>query len=195
MARVTGLYKRWSMVWLFALGLAIAVLGNVSVPHAAESMWNDTTTREAVVAAAGGVSDEGLDASELESVSATVDELTGVGLPVGWNEQAKAAWGPSPSWQRAGIVVGWLTTALLTMLGAQFWFDLLKRLVSLRGSGGRPDETSPAGPDTPPTVPVHAGPQPPAVGAAAASDAVPTGGPEEVEEPVDVIKSVFGAST
>ena len=35
-------------------------------------------------------------------------------------------------------VIGWLVTALAGMLGAPFWFDLLQKLVSLRGAGPKP---------------------------------------------------------
>jgi hypothetical protein len=35
-------------------------------------------------------------------------------------------------------VVGWLITGLAVALGAPFWFDLLNKLVNLRGSGPRP---------------------------------------------------------
>jgi hypothetical protein len=140
MSRVSGTYKRWSMVWLFFVGLTIAVAGNVSVYHAAQSLWNDPTTRQAVVAAAHDVGNDRdrVDASELNSVGATVEQLEGTGLPVGWNDQAKAEWGLSFSWGRLGIVFGWLLTAALVMLGANFWFDLLGRLIALRGTGTKP---------------------------------------------------------
>lgn len=36
-------------------------------------------------------------------------------------------------------VLGWLVTGLAVSLGAPFWFDLLNRLVDLRGAGKRPD--------------------------------------------------------
>jgi len=35
-------------------------------------------------------------------------------------------------------LVGWLITALAVSLGGPFWFDLLNRLVDLRGAGPRP---------------------------------------------------------
>ncbi len=38
----------------------------------------------------------------------------------------------------AAAVVGWLTTALLASLGAPFWFELIGRLVNLRGVGAKP---------------------------------------------------------
>jgi hypothetical protein len=44
------------------------------------------------------------------------------------------AYGPL---QRGGIetIVGWLITALAITLGAPFWFDLLGKLISIRGAG------------------------------------------------------------
>jgi hypothetical protein len=38
----------------------------------------------------------------------------------------------------AAAMLGWLATALLASLGAPFWFDLLGRLVNLRGVGSKP---------------------------------------------------------
>jgi hypothetical protein len=201
MSRVSGTYKRWSMLWLFLVGLTIAVAGNVSVYHAAQSLWNDPTTRQAVVAAAHDVGnrDDGLDASELNSVGATVEQLEGTGLPVGWNDQAKAEWGLSFSWGRLGIVFGWLLTAALVMLGANFWFDLLGRLIALRGTGTKPAPDQASG-DTArsrvtPTALVAL--ESSSEGAAAAP---PPGGQGEIRvdasrTPADVIGSAFGAGS
>jgi hypothetical protein len=38
-------------------------------------------------------------------------------------------------------VLGWLVTGLAVSLGAPFWFDLLNRVVDLRGAGRRPEST------------------------------------------------------
>ncbi|MEO8630927.1 MAG: hypothetical protein ABI612_22940 [Betaproteobacteria bacterium] len=35
-------------------------------------------------------------------------------------------------------IIGWLITGLAVTLGALFWFDLLNKLVNLRGSGPKP---------------------------------------------------------
>jgi hypothetical protein len=43
-------------------------------------------------------------------------------------------------------VLGWLVTGLAVSLGAPFWFDLLNRLVDLRGAGRKPDPTAEAAP-------------------------------------------------
>jgi hypothetical protein len=39
-------------------------------------------------------------------------------------------------------IVGWLITALAVSLGAPFWFDLLNRLVDLRGAGPKPEPSA-----------------------------------------------------
>lgn len=38
-------------------------------------------------------------------------------------------------------ILGWLVTGLAVSLGAPFWFDLLNRIVDLRGAGKRPEPT------------------------------------------------------
>lgn len=40
-------------------------------------------------------------------------------------------------------VAGWVVTAFAAVLGAPFWFDLLGKLVKLRGSGAKPDDGAP----------------------------------------------------
>jgi hypothetical protein len=35
-------------------------------------------------------------------------------------------------------IIGWLITALAVAMGAPFWFDLLSRLINVRGSGPKP---------------------------------------------------------
>lgn len=45
-------------------------------------------------------------------------------------------------WKNPISLLGILITALALSLGAQFWFDLLKKLVALRGAGKKPEEES-----------------------------------------------------
>jgi hypothetical protein len=52
-----------------------------------------------------------------------------------WNNAAEAMAG---GWLLK--ILGWLITALAVSLGAPFWFDLLNRLVDIRGSGRKPDK-------------------------------------------------------
>ena len=148
MGRLEGAYKRWAMLWLALVGLLIAVAGNASTFDVAVKLWHDPATREAVVETAGRVtsaeqSPAGTSASEINTVAGAVDDLEQLGLPVGWDDAAKQEWEDwsSPwSWSgsQLGTGLGWLLTALLVMLGAPFWFEVLTKLASLRSAGTRP---------------------------------------------------------
>lgn len=138
MDRLGGAYKRWSRVVLFVVGLTLAVVANASAFGVAAKLWHDPVTRATVAQAAGRLAtEEGrpVPATDLGEVAAQVDALPEVGLPLGWS-------GPYPAGRGLGVVgtvLGWVATALLVMLGAPFWFDLLSRLVSVRAVGRKPD--------------------------------------------------------
>jgi hypothetical protein len=151
MARIEGAYKRWVTKVLFVVGLVIAVAGNVSTITTAQQLWQDPVTRATVSAAAGKLLEDGATPDELAAVADTADKMQQVGLPVGWNAESRGAWTDWTTgelyWRKAADVGGWLLTAVLVMLGAPFWFDLLTRLVALRVAGPKPstaaqDETS-----------------------------------------------------
>ncbi|OWQ93818.1 hypothetical protein CDN99_05120 [Roseateles aquatilis] len=46
---------------------------------------------------------------------------------------------------RVLLVLGWLVIGLASVLGAPFWFDMLGRLIQLRGSGSRPADGAQGG--------------------------------------------------
>lgn len=90
-------------------------------------------------------------------------DAEGLGLPIGWSVNKASGTlqlGSDQSlykgWNWPIAIVGWLISALAASLGAPFWFDAISKLVSLRGSGGRPE--SPGGPTAgsgaPPSAPV-----------------------------------------
>lgn len=73
-------------------------------------------------------------------------------LPIGWSDGSIAEiWHPKPRekqggkelfWENAGRLVtfllGLLITASAALFGAPFWFDLLQRLIQVRGTGTKP---------------------------------------------------------
>jgi hypothetical protein len=66
-----------------------------------------------------------------------INKVESLNLPIGWS-------GPGNRFKDIDISVvgGWLLTIIALSLGAPFWFDLLNKLVRLRGTG------VPEGPDT-----------------------------------------------
>lgn len=151
MGRTEGAYKRWATAVIFAVGLVLAIAGNVSAIDAAKDFWTDPVARAAVVDAAEKYVEDAANKPNSEQVD-SVDEATAlvakIGFPVGWNAKAKDVWVDNGdyrfgTWTEAGaqlmVVAGWILTALLVMLGGPFWFDLLTRMVSLRGTGSKPE--------------------------------------------------------
>jgi hypothetical protein len=154
MGRLEGAYKRWAMLWLAIVGFVVAVAGNASTFDVAVKLWHDPVTREAVAEAAGRVTTveqsptgqsapEEQSAADITSVADAVDELEELGLPVGWDDAAKQEWDDWASpWEwsgsQLGTLLGWLLTALLVMLGAPFWYEVLTKLASLRSTGTKP---------------------------------------------------------
>jgi hypothetical protein len=147
MGRLEGSYKRWATAWIALVGLVIAIAANASTFDVAEKLWHDPATREAVAETAGRVASEDTTSDEITSVAAATDKLTELGLPVGWDDAAKDAWTDwkSPwdwSWSQYGTLLGWVITALLVMLGAPFWFDVLTSLACPRSAGSKPSQAA-----------------------------------------------------
>jgi hypothetical protein len=175
MQRVSGWYKKDARRTLLAIGIAVAVLFNVDTLQIATQLAHSSALRSALadaaarVAATGRV--EGVDAKpgdgaaavsaeDTRKLAATLAELEGAGLPIGFSCLSPASldrrdglvavlencW--EQTRQEAGgnwliKILGWLITGLAVSLGAPFWFDLLNRFVDLRGAGRRPAPAQP----------------------------------------------------
>jgi len=147
MDRAEGAYKRWVTLVLFIVGLLVAFSVNASAYDVARDLWKDPVTRATVTAAASNAVGAGGGADKIKSVADASETLTQLSLPVGWSQKHKCKfWNqgcvapekPGGVLSHAATIAGWLVTALLLMLGAPFWFDLLARLTSLRSSGTKP---------------------------------------------------------
>jgi hypothetical protein len=91
-------------------------------------------------------------ATEFDSLRAEINTL---GLPIGWRTcqdksdlQMQPLWCGDPNWWSwdtvlglSSMLLGWLVTAAAMSLGAPFWFDILKRFVSIRAAGKAPEES------------------------------------------------------
>lgn len=139
MQRAEGAYKRWATLCLFVAGLLVAAGMNASTFEVASDLWRDPVTRQVVVDSAQQLGPSGGTATDqLDSVADATEALTQLGLPVGWTDEDRSAWSDADWLQMGAMMLGWLVTALLVMLGAPFWFDLLGKLVALRNTGAKP---------------------------------------------------------
>jgi hypothetical protein len=168
MDRTTGWYKRLTQVWNFIVGLVLAVACNLNVMAITRALSTNDELRAAFVqkaeASVKAQSDLAARMGVEESKGAravfdeAVTELAEAGFPVGWNKTTAAAWAKHPVSTFFESLLGWLMAGAAAALGAQFWFDLMKKIINMRGTGSKPE----AGQNVPLGEAGMTGPIPPA---------------------------------
>ena len=154
MDRVAGWYKRRVQRIIFCIGLATAVIMNVSTISIAKTLWSDEALRESLANAAQEYARVHATSTEPEQEESAktklaehVDAFRALGVPIGWTSTASDDedprridhWDPGIWLER---LLGWTITAFAISLGAPFWFDLLNK-VSVVRSTVKPHEKSP----------------------------------------------------
>jgi len=142
MDRASGVYKRNAKAVALILGVAIAITVNADSLHIATRLAADPTVRLALTQAAEQYAPEASsgnlqqDLSQMQdAVHRSLDELP---FPLGHSEAvvrqqqlAEADWQlPVPR-----RLLGWLISGIAIAMGANFWFDLLKKVIGVRSSG------------------------------------------------------------
>jgi hypothetical protein len=120
MERISGSYKRRSLLVSLLLSLLVAILFNIDSIHLIRALWQHPAVAAQLVAAPSTVDQQ------------TIDAL--FSLPIGWS-----TFPPVFNQEFALQVVGWMLTASTALFGAPFWFDLLQRTMQLRGTGAKPE--------------------------------------------------------
>ena len=168
MDRVSGLYKRDMKYLSVLVGVLIAVAFNANSVSVTRALWQDPDLRAHMVSVGEKVAEDHLQkqvessvqpapanppegqAPEKTSDAKLHDQLVNIQksidnansalkpLPIGWNGVALTV-GPTTWIER---VLGWLITGLAVSLGAPFWFDILSKLVNIRGTGDKPAKAS-----------------------------------------------------
>jgi ElaB/YqjD/DUF883 family membrane-anchored ribosome-binding protein len=146
MDRASGWFKRYTQKILILVGIFIAVLFNADTLAIYERLESDPEALQQVVSMADAyVSNEGNRPAEYQADKEfeqayqdlqvlLKNELAAVQSPLGmgWDN---VDYDKMDFWSWVYKVIGWLTTAMAISLGAPFWFDMLKNLVNIRGSG------------------------------------------------------------
>jgi hypothetical protein len=171
MDRVSGWYKRETQWILLAIGLVVAIAGNVDSIRVAQALSADTVRRDAIVAEAGTLYEKARATDSTTAINAlgtnaqTLNEQArSLGYPIGWSQPDGTA---RPFLWTTPL--GWLITAMAVSLGAPFWFDVLAKVMNIRTALRPADSTkaAAAAADPPAAAP------PPDPEAATASLAVP----------------------
>ncbi len=183
MDRLTGWYKRHTAYWAFVIGMVIALTFNVDSVQIASSLWKAPTVRQALVAQATSTSASAVQPTQgLSAFLRPQDYANSLAIPLGWStapladQSLQCGWTPGQDvhpyiWlqNQCNLIVnlpamndiwGWLTKLIGILIsgaaaaqGAPFWFDILKKLVNVRGSGSAPVVMAPA-PVVPAATPI-----------------------------------------
>ena len=141
MDRVSGWYKRKTQPVILAIALIACAVINVDTFVIADSLFQDSTLRESIIAEAEKRVEQQAATGEETDIVQIREELEQLQIPLWWNADAGvknlvpddfAGW----LMKLAGILV----SALAVSLGAPFWFDLLSRFINMRSSGKKPDK-------------------------------------------------------
>ncbi|MGD1896280.1 MAG: hypothetical protein ACFB16_04915 [Phormidesmis sp.] len=161
MERASGVYRRNVKGVVLLIGFAIAFTINADTFYMLQRLSTDQAIRSSILQTADQLEIQSIDSAEALARETGIDDLSGTierdlrsvstaventlaryPLPIGRTadvlraqEIAQKDW-PIPLIPRRWI--GWLITGLALSMGASFWFDLLRKVVSVRSSGEKP---------------------------------------------------------
>lgn len=149
MDRASGWYKRTTQLILIWMGLGIAIVFNADTLAIFDKLQNDPDTAEQIAQMAEDyVAQHEADSTavhEDKKYQEALDEIKAINdthlnymrsrLGMGWDAVELKSF-TSYDWLVKAL--GWIITALAISKGAPFWFDILRKIVSVRSSGKRP---------------------------------------------------------
>lgn len=132
MDRLSGAYKRRTQAWACGCAFVIALTLNVDAFQVMKTFWHQPLITK------------GITLSDTEQLGNSLDRIDSMNLPIGWPNgrlaRDCAVTGTACIAAAGTSLAGWVLTAFAALFGAPFWFDLLQRFVSIRGTGPKPDE-------------------------------------------------------
>lgn len=158
MERASEWYASSIRIWLIYVGLTIAIVFNVDVISIYSNLSTNAALQEYLADAATQFVETQPEPKAIDSLTVNPDfyaakdrmntllneNIAAIRSPLGigwenvqWPTENQYQW-----WMYK--LVGWLTTALAVSMGAKFWFDLLRQLVSFRGGGSGQAPAAPA---------------------------------------------------
>jgi hypothetical protein len=127
--RTSGWYKSKAQYRLMVISVMLTVAAQFDFLSAAYAIYNDQYLQESLSATATAYyqSHPELGKVTKDAMKELLTIIPKKDLPIGW--------GNPLDWHTP---VGWFISALLISLGAPFWFDLLGKVINLRGQGAQP---------------------------------------------------------
>ncbi|MDY7008218.1 MAG: hypothetical protein SWX82_30900 [Cyanobacteriota bacterium] len=138
MERAAGVYKRNARGVAFLIGITIAIVANIDTLNMVDNLSKDSLMRATINRYSQELIDNNSNPSELEigdiqnQVNSALDNLE---LPIGWGQEQtnKTSVSQSISYlEGLKKVLGWLISGVAISMGADFWFNLLKKIYSMK---------------------------------------------------------------
>lgn len=131
MDRLSGVYKRRIRWITLAVALAVAGALNADPVHVGVLVWQ----RPVIADQLGHIAPVAGTAAQLQTqATAVVGQLDSAGPLIGWTGFAGDP--RDRTWSGIALMIlGWAIAAGAALFGAPFWFDILQRIVALRGTG------------------------------------------------------------
>jgi hypothetical protein len=164
MDRVSGWYKRRTVLWIWILAATVTIYLNADSIRISKILWTNQAVRAAVIESAKSRAQterpEALTPLVVHPNTNAPKTATPVALHhddvltekeraelsdlTGWADDINQ-WTQMNGWQRIWHsfkhIPGWLLTIIAVSLGAPFWFDMLNRFMNIRSAGRAPDES------------------------------------------------------
>jgi hypothetical protein len=137
MERVSGVYKRRTIEVLLYIAIVVTVLTGADTVRIVNSLYMNPTLRTAIAEQAVAQTSPGL--------GALVRLLPPLSTMFGYADMPSLVSPDLPSWL-VERVTGMTLTILAVSLGAPFWFQLLLKLVNVRGTGNPPSPAATSSP-------------------------------------------------
>ena len=140
MDRASGWFKRSIQMILIVVGFGIAVTFNVDSIGVFSQLQNAEIANSVAESASNFVSNNpDIDGFTLDQLNVELASVSDFSLGLGWD--AVLDENSDRYYKNLGfkgwflMILGWIVTALAISLGAPFWFDMLNKLVNVRGTG------------------------------------------------------------
>lgn len=137
MERAAGVYKRNARGVAVLIGITIAVGVNIDALYMIDNLSKDSLLRATISSYSEQLVKNNPNPSELGDIQNQVNlALDNLQLPIGWNQEknTKTTDENQLSTYLEGLkkVLGWLVSGIAISMGADFWFNFLKKLISIK---------------------------------------------------------------
>jgi hypothetical protein len=138
MERLSGVYKRRTQQVLLGVAVVVTLFSGADTLRMIDNLYTNPVPRSGLAAEAARQAGSGRTLEPSPSVSALVGELEPFDVLFGYGDMPEPF---TPSWWRWGLakLAGLPLTVLAISFGAPFWFDVLSKVVNVRGTGEPPD--------------------------------------------------------